>query len=155
MTRQQAIALNHFNHFIGLESIARELDRMATTHVVEKYPPHNIVKVEDNKYVVELATAGFRQDELSVVVEDKVLKISGQKVYTEEEAQKPSEYLQKGISTKSFVKTIPLIDTVEVRSAEYVDGILRVSLDNVIPEERKPKNIPILGMYQEQQLLTE
>lgn len=150
MTRQQAIALNHFNHFIGLESIARELDRMSTNHVIEKYPPHNIAKVEDNKYVVELATAGFRQDELSVVVEDKVLKISGEQKHIED-----VEYLQKGISTKSFVKTIPLIDTVEVRGAEYVDGILRVSLENVIPEERKPKNIPILGMYQEQQLLTE
>ena len=150
MTRQQAIALNHFNHFIGLETIARELDRMATTHVVDKYPPHNIAKVEDNKYVVELATAGFRQDELSVVVEDKVLKISGEQQHIED-----VEYLQKGISTKSFVKTIPLIDTVEVRGAEYVDGILRVSLENVIPEERKPKNIPILGMSQEQVLLTE
>lgn len=149
MTRQQAIALNHFNHFIGLESIARELDRMTTHHVVEKYPPHNIFKTDENKYIVELATAGFKQDELSVVVEDKVLKIAGNKIPDER------EYLQKGISTKSFEKTIPLIDTVVVQGAEYVDGILRVSLENVIPEERKPKNIPILGMYQEQKLLTE
>lgn len=149
MTRQQAIALNHFNHFIGLESIARELDRMTTHHVVEKYPPHNIIKTDDNKYVVELATAGFTQDDLSVVVEDKVLKITGLSKSDDR------EYLQKGISTKSFEKTIPLIDTVVVQGAEYVDGILRVSLENIIPEERRPKNIPILGMNQEKLLLTE
>jgi molecular chaperone IbpA len=152
MTRQQAIALNHnlFNHFIGMETIARELDRMTTNHVIEKYPPHNIIKTDENKYVVELATAGFKQDELAVVVEDKVLKISGEQLQIQD-----VEYLQKGISTKSFVKTIPLIDTVEVRGAEYVDGILRVSLENVIPPEKQPKNIPILGMNQEQILLTE
>lgn len=155
MTKQQAIALNHFNHMIGLETIARELDRLTAAPMIEKYPPHNIIKTDENKYVVELATAGFRQDELSVVVEDKVLKISGQRIYTEEDAQKPSQYLQKGISTKAFEKTIPLIDTVVVQGAEYVDGILRVSLENVIPEERKPKTIPIMGMNQEQQLLTE
>lgn len=150
MTRTQAIALNNFNHFIGLDSIARELDRIATNQVVEKYPPHNIIKTDDNKYTVELATAGFTQDELSVVVEDKVLKISGNML-----RDVHGEYLQKGISTKSFLKTIPLIDTVEVRNASYVNGILSIELENVIPEERKPKNIPILGMKQEQVLLTE
>mgnify|MGYP003340933624 FL=1 len=151
MTKTQAIALNHLNHFIGLDSIARELDRMTTVHnVVDRYPPHNIIKLEDNKYVVELATAGFREDELTVVVEDKVLKISGGKSPNDR-----GEYLQKGISTKSFEKHIPLIDTVEVQGATYVDGILSVQLENIIPEHQKPKVIPILGMNKEPQLLTE
>lgn len=149
MTRQQAIALNNINHFIGLETVVRELEKMANTHVSDRYPPHNILKIDENKYVVELATAGFSADELSVIVEDKVLKISGNK-----EADS-REYLTKGISTKSFVKTIPLIDTVVVQGAEYVNGVLRVSMENVIPEERKPKVIPILGMVKEQVLLTE
>lgn len=137
MTKQQAIALSHFNHYIGLETIARELDRMTSAPMIEKYPPHNIIKTDENKYVVELATAGFKQDDLSVVVEDKVLKITGLSKADDR------EYLQKGISTKSFEKTIPLIDTVVVQGAEYVDGILRVSLENVIPIDRLPKRIEI------------
>lgn len=150
MTKTQAIALNQFNHFIGLDTIARELDRMTNMQVVDRYPPHNIIKLEDNKYVVELATAGFREDELAVVVEDKVLKISGGI-----SRDIDGEYLQKGISTKSFEKHIPLIDTVEVQGASYVNGILSVHLENVIPEHKKPKVIPILGMDQEPKLLTE
>ena len=150
MTKTQAIALNQFNHFIGLDTIARELDRMTNMQVVDRYPPHNIIKLEDNKYVVELATAGFREDELNVVVEDKVLKISGGI-----SRDIDGEYLQKGISTKSFEKHIPLIDTVEVQGATYVDGILSVQLENIIPEHQKPKVIPILGMNKEPQLLTE
>ncbi len=137
MTKQQAIALNHFNHMIGLETIARELDRLTAAPMIEKYPPHNIIKTDENKYVVELATAGFKQEDLKVVVEDKVLKISGCSIVDDR------EYLQKGISTKAFEKTIPLIDTVVVQGAEYVDGILRVSLENVIPPERQPKLIQI------------
>ena len=150
MTKTQAIALNQFNHFIGLDTIARELDRMTNMQVVDRYPPHNIIKLEDNKYVVELATAGFREDELCVVVEDKVLKISGGISRTDK-----VEYLQKGISTKSFEKHIPLIDTVEVQGATYVDGILSVRLENIIPEHQKPKVIPISGTEQQTKLLTE
>lgn len=149
MTKQQSIATNHFNHFIGIETLVRELDRIAANQVIERYPPHNIIKVDEYKYIVELATAGFSQDDLAVVVEDKVLKISGGAAPDER------EYIQKGISTKSFLKTIPLIDTVEVRGATYTNGILRIELENVIPESQKPKNIPILGMEQKQQLLTE
>jgi len=148
MTRTQALAFHNFNQFIGLDSLARELDRMTASHVTERYPPHNILKTDENKYLVELATAGFSQDDLSVVVEDKVLKITGS-----QSLDVDGEYLQKGISTKAFEKCIPLIDTVIVRGAEYVNGILRISLENVIPEERMPKKIPIMGMNQEQKLL--
>lgn len=151
MTKAQAIALNQINHFIGLENIVRELDRFTSHNTVDRYPPHNVIKVEDNKYVVELATAGFTLDELSVVVEDKVLKISGKQNRIDESTV---EYLTKGISTKSFEKTIPLIDTVEVQGAEYVNGILKIALENIIPESKKPKSIPILGKA-EQKLLNE
>ena len=151
MTKAQAIALNQINHFIGSETIVRELDRFSSHNTVDRYPPHNVIKVEDNKYVVELATAGFTLDELSVVVEDKVLKISGKQNRTDEST---IEYLTKGISTKSFEKTIPLIDTVEVQGAEYVNGILKIALENIIPESKKPKSIPILGKA-EQKLLNE
>ena len=153
MTRNTITFGPLFNHFVGLETLAAQMERFAEQQpVIEKYPPHNILKQEDNKYVVELATAGFKQNELSIEVKDNVLKIVGQ----QSEDSSNIQYLQKGISTKSFVKTIPLVDTIEVRGAEYVDGILRIGLENVIPEHRKPKTIPILGsLSQEQTLLTE
>lgn len=151
MTTAQAIALNQINHFIGLETIVRELDRFSSHNTVDRYPPHNVIKLEDNKYIVELATAGFTLDELTVIVEDKVLKISGKQNRTNEPKL---DYLSKGISTKPFEKTIPLIDTVEVQGAEYVNGILKIALENIIPESKKPKSIPILGKV-EQTLLNE
>lgn len=139
MTRTQAIALNNFNHFIGLDSIARELDRIAATQVVEKYPPHSIEKLEENVYSVTLAVAGFNENELSVVVQDNVLKISGKK----EAIAEPIEYLHRGISFKPFEKTIPLVDTVEVISAKLEYGLLTIKLENKIPIEKMPKIITI------------
>src|SRR6056300_1484847 len=104
-----------------------------------KFPPHSIIKLDDQKYVVELAVAGFDEDEIDITVEDGVLKIAGEKKETEDEI----EYLHKGIGTRSFIKTIKLVDTVEVHGAQYKNGILKIGLENVIPEHKKPKKVEI------------
>jgi molecular chaperone IbpA len=85
-----------------------------------------------------LAIAGFTKQEVTITLKDGLLEIKGQK-NPEEEVQ----YLHKGIGTRSFIKTIKLADTVEVRGAEFKDGILRVGLENVIPESKKPRTIEI------------
>lgn len=103
------------------------------------FPPHNIIKLSDNEYVVELAIAGFSKDDVDITVVDGQLLIKGHKA----DDENVSKYIYKGIGARSFSKSIKLADTVIVQGASMVDGILKVSLVNVIPESKKPIKITI------------
>ena len=103
------------------------------------YPPHNIIKLDDNKYAVELAIAGFKIEDIEIFVEDGELIIKGDKKDTVDEPK----YVYRGIATRSFTKIIQMADTVEVRNASFEDGILRINLENVIPDNKKPRKIEI------------
>jgi molecular chaperone IbpA len=143
---------SHLNQFVGLERLLKDMERTTSDYqLTNKYPPHNIIKYNDNEYVVELAVAGFSKDELEITVEDCVLIMTGTKTGTDDEV----EYLHRGISAKSFKKTIKLADTVVVKDAEFIDGILYVYLENVIPEHKKPKKILIGDGKTDIDLLTE
>lgn len=130
--------LPYFNQFLGLERILDEMEQVSVQPPTKSYPPYNIIKTNDYKYTVELAVAGFKQEELDITVEDGVLIITGTQTETD-----GNMYLHKGISTKDFRKTIRLADTVVVKDAHFVDGILSVYLENIIPESRLPKKIII------------
>ena len=131
---------SHLNQFVGLERLLKDMEMSTSDYQLStKYPPHNIIKYNDNEYVVELAVAGFSREELEITVEDCVLIMIG----TKGEFDNEIEYLHKGISAKSFRKTIKLADTVIVKDAEFIDGILSVYLENIIPESKKPKKILI------------
>lgn len=136
--------------FLGFDRI---FDRMHTLNRIEqnqvKYPPYNIIKTDDNHYEVEMAIAGFTQDDLDITVEDGVMTIVGSK-----EQEDDTEYLHKGIGTRSFKRTFTLADTIVVQDAELKDGILHVHLENVIPDEKKPRKIAI-SRPTEATLLTE
>jgi molecular chaperone IbpA len=124
---------------VGFDSIINELDALLNAQTpTSTFPPHNIIKLDDYQYVVELAIAGFNKQEVTITLKDSLLEIKGQK-NPEEEVQ----YLHKGIGTRSFIKTIKLADTVEVKGADFKDGILRIALENVIPDAKKPRNIEI------------
>ena len=124
---------------VGFDNIINELDALLNAQTpASTFPPHNIIKVDDYQYIVELAIAGFTKQEVTITLKDALLEIKGQK-NPEAEVQ----YLHKGIGTRSFIKTIKLADTVEVKGAEFKDGILRVGLENVIPESKKPRTIEI------------
>ncbi|CAB4127246.1 IbpA Molecular chaperone (small heat shock protein) [uncultured Caudovirales phage] len=133
--------LPYFNQFLGLERILDDIEKHSTqpNNQAKLYPPHNIIKTDDYKYTVELAVAGFKQEELDITVEDGVLIITG----TQLAGTDSTMYLHKGISTKDFRKTIRLADTVVVNDAQFVDGILSIYLENVIPEAKKPRKILI------------
>lgn len=142
----------HLNQFVGIERLLKDMERVSSDYQLSnKYPPHNIIKFNDNEYLVELAVSGFAREELDITVEDCVLIMSGTKTGADDEI----EYLHKGISTKSFKKTIKLAETVIVKDAEFIDGILSVYLENVIPEHKKPKKILIGDGKQDVELLTE
>ena len=136
----------HFGHLypstLGFDRIFNELESMLSStvdHTGDKFPPHNIIKLSDEKYVVELAVAGFDENEINITVSEGVLSIEGNKKESEEQI----EYLHKGIGTRSFKKNIRLIDTIEVHGAQFKNGILSIGLENVIPGSKKPKKIEI------------
>ena len=141
---------------VGFDRFIHDVENMLNqAEQTTSFPPHNIIKVDDNKYVVELAVAGFSKDDITIKVVDGSLEIKGEKSNQDKDVQ----YLHKGIGTRSFVKKLQLAETVEVRGAKFKDGILTIGLENVIPEEKKPKVIPIdeeLPLFKdEKQLLTE
>jgi molecular chaperone IbpA len=122
--------------FIGFD---RMIDRMReATPGQSNYPPYNIVKTEENFYELQLAVAGFTEDDLDVELKDGVLTVEGKKDGDDEK-----NYIHKGISARAFRRTFTLSDTIIVNGADLTDGILTVELENVIPEEKKPRKITI------------
>ena len=127
---------------LGFDKLFGEIERVMQMTPADKsvanYPPHNIIKTGDNKYVVELAVAGFTKDDITVEVKENTLTINGSKSDPE-----GLNYIHRGIGTRAFTKTITISDTMVVHGAEFKDGILRVGIENVITEERKPRKIEI------------
>ena len=125
--------------FVGFDRIWNELDTALTNSVdnTNVFPRHNIVKVSDESYLIELALAGYGQDDLTVELDDGLLVITGEKEDSE------VEYLHKGISTKKFRRTFRLNENVEVKEAKFENGLLSVELAHVVPEEKKPQSIKI------------
>lgn len=125
--------------FVGFDRIWNELDTALTNSVdnTNVFPRHNIVKVSDESYLIELALAGYGQEDLSVELDDGLLVITGEKEDSE------VEYLHKGISTKKFRRTFRLNENVEVKEAKFENGLLAVELAHVVPEEKKPQTIKI------------
>ena len=129
-------------HAIGFDQLFEQMERtFANSRGSDNYPPHNVAKLNDTHFVVEVAVAGFKQDEIDVELQDGVLTVKGEKAKVEED--KKPEYLHKGISARNFTQTFNLADKVEVRGATVQNGILAVALELIIPEEEKPKKIAI------------
>jgi molecular chaperone IbpA len=127
------------NQTLGFENFIRDVEAILNeSRPTTNFPPHNIIKADENKYVVELAVAGFSKDEIDIQVLDNTLTIKGEKQEKDE-----YQYLHRGIGTRSFTKSITIADTIAVKGAEFKDGILRIGLENIIPEHRKPRKIEI------------
>jgi molecular chaperone IbpA len=102
------------------------------------YPPHNIVKLSDNEFYLELAVAGFKKDEISMEEHQGNLTIKGDK-----QTNADSEYQFRGIANRSFSKSFRIAEYFEVKDAGLEDGILTVKFVKNVPEEAKPKLIAI------------
>ncbi|NBP02211.1 MAG: heat-shock protein IbpA [Proteobacteria bacterium] len=117
-------------------------NRMAKFHDdmtknIPNYPPYNIKKIEENKYVIELAVAGFAKSDIEVTFEDNKLIISGK-------AQDDNDnFLFKGIANRAFTRTFLLDDQIEIRDAGIMNGMLKIALEKIIPDHKKPKKIEV------------
>jgi molecular chaperone IbpA len=124
---------------IGFDRLFDVLDEVQRT-AEESYPPYNIERLDENRFQISVALAGFRPDEVSLTVEQNVLTLEGRKGEKEEKT-----FLHRGISARSFKRQFTLADHVEVKGARFEDGLLIVDLQREIPETMKPRRIPING----------
>ncbi len=125
---------------VGFDSIWEELDRHlhGAQQSIQSFPKHNIVKLDDGTYLIELALAGYSREDLQVELKSGTLTITGDKGNEDE-----SRYVHKGISGKKFTRSFRLNENVLVKGSLFVDGILSVHLEVVVPEEDKPRLIDI------------
>lgn len=130
--------VNDFHkHSLGFERALGALEQISNLKV-GGYPPYNIRSVNDTTYMVEIAVAGFTKDELEIIVESGKLTVKGQK-----KVEENKQYLYKGIADRTFIRDYQIADTIHVKNASILDGILYILLENIIPEEMKPKKIEI------------
>ena len=130
---------------VGFDNIFDHFERMFDGDVMNipqvNYPPYNIVKTGENTYDIELALAGFSKDDIDVEYENNVLTVKS--IKKAEEVQENDAVLHRGISKRMFSKSFTVSDDVEVKGAELKDGLLKVSLERIIPEAKKPRTIKI------------
>ena len=123
--------------FIGFN---RELSRLNTAHQTnsQSYPPYDLLKLDEDTYRLSLAIAGFTKDDLKISVDNGTLIIKGEIVEVTD-----AEVVHKGIAGRKFVRSFALGEYMEVTGAEMKDGMLHIDIDRIVPEEKKPKEIPI------------
>lgn len=126
---------------VGFDRVFDALDKHFAHATSNSYPPYNILKLGENSYVIELAVAGFRENDIEVIIKENELTISGKIEKSSEEDL--MQYLHKGISTRGFTRVFTLGDYVEVKSAVIENGLLVITLERVIPEENLPRKIPV------------
>ena len=128
---------------VGFEREWEMLEEMqnAFSHSRPSYPPYNIKKVSDGKYEIELAVAGFNKNDLEVRESEGQIIVEGNKSsHTEKE---DADYIHKGIASRHFHVSFALADHLEVKKADFKDGVLTISLMGEEPKIEKSHKIPI------------
>ena len=130
------ITLNNFlNNAIGFESFFERFSRLP--EINSGFPHYNIKKAGEDKYILEMALAGYKKGDIDVTVDDGVLTVKGK---SSEEKEK---FVHRGIARRAFMKQLQLSEYVECKGAKLEDGILKVELNYDPPEDKKPKKISI------------
>ena len=123
---------------IGFDHLFDILDEVQRT-AEESYPPYNIERLDENRFQISVALAGFTPDEVTLTVERNVLTLEGQKAEKEERT-----FVHRGM-TRSFKRQFTLADHVEVKGARFENGLLVIELQREIPEAMKPRRIALTG----------
>lgn len=124
---------------VGFDRVFDLLDSVATQSGTNGYPPYNIEKAGDNAYRIVMAVAGFAEAELSVTQKENELLVTGQA----QNSQDDKQYLYRGIAGRNFERRFQLADHVKVTGAKLANGLLTIELQREIPEEKKPRAIPV------------
>ena len=128
--------------FIGFDQMLERIrEANESLPKIPSYPPYNIKKVDDEHFIIEMAVAGFGKHNLDIELKDDTLTVSGS-LDTEDK-----DYIYQGIANRAFTRKFTLADTVVVKNAELVNGLLKIALERFIPEEKKAKKIDILDPF--------
>ena len=128
---------NIFDHF---ENFFEEGEDYVRSSLTSTFPFYNIVKKGDNKYDIELALAGYDKKDISVEYADNLLHIKSIK---EAKSETDDGVIHQGIAKRTFSKVFTIADDVEIKGAELKNGLLKISLEKIVPEDKKPKTIKI------------
>jgi molecular chaperone IbpA len=143
-------ALSIFNQLrpvtVGFDNVFDHFERMMDDHnfnemVRYNYPPYNIVKTGDYTYDIELALAGFNKKDIDITMEDGMLNIKSSVEATKDKDE--DGVIHKGIAKRYFSKSFTIAEDVEIKGAELKDGLLKVSMERIVPEHKKPRTINI------------
>ena len=130
------INLNNFlNNAIGFESFFERFNRLP--EINSGFPHYNIKKAGEDKYILEMALAGYKKGDIDVTVNDGVLTVKGKS------SEEKEDFVHRGIARRAFMKQLQLSEYVECKGAKLEDGILKVELNYDPPEDKKPKKITI------------
>ncbi len=138
-------AFHPYSRFgVGFDRMFDELDRLMEINNSNSngYPPFNLEKLSDTDYRITMAVAGFTEADIEVTQKENTLRVTGQKAEKEEKTS--SNYLHRGIANRNFEREFVLADHVEVSTASLKDGMLTVDLVQKMPEELKPRKIPLI-----------
>lgn len=126
-------------YFVGFDDTYNRLSKMHEdmTKYVPNYPPYNIKKVSDNTYIIELAVAGFARQDIEIVLDDNKLIIKGNA------HDDTDNFVFKGIANRAFTRAFALDDQIEIKNAAMFNGMLKIALERIIPEHRKPRKIEV------------
>ena len=125
---------------IGFDRLFDMLENSASGQSGENYPPFDLVQLDDNRYRISLAVAGFTRDEIDITAQQNQLVVTGRKA-----DDNGSDYIHRGIATRSFERRFGLADHIKVTDADLKDGLLSIELVREIPEAMKPRKISIGG----------
>lgn len=141
-------ALSIFNQLrpvsVGFDNVFDHFERMFEDDFrvpSVNYPPYNIVKTGTNTYDIEVALAGYNKKDIDVTYEENMLHIKSKK--EDKEDKQEEGVIHKGIAKRYFSKSFTIAEDVEVKGAELKDGLLKVSLERIVPESKKPRTISI------------
>lgn len=128
--------------FVGFDDQFSKLAKLHDdlTKNIPNYPPYNIRKTGENTYTIEMAVAGFGQGEIDIELDGGKLIIRGN---TSNEDSAEGNYLFKGIANRAFTRSFAIDDQIEVKDAELFNGMLKVMLERIIPDHKKPKKIEV------------
>ena len=148
MTNSKAISIfNQLRPFtVGFDDVFDHFDMLSTqlpSMSATNYPPYNIVKTGKYTYDIEVALAGYGKKDIDVTYEDSILTIKSIKDKETKEVEDNDGMLHKGIAKRMFSRSFTIADDVVVKSAELKDGLLKVSMERIIPEAKKARTITI------------
>ena len=125
--------------FVGFDDSFNKMAKLhdEVTKNIPNYPPYNIRKTGDNTYVIEIAVAGFGKQEIDITFEDNKLIVAGN---TKDDGD---NFLFRGIANRAFTRTFALDDQIEIQDAALINGMLKIALERIIPEHKKPKKIEV------------